>query len=159
MRARQSAHMPNLMQAVVPDNGCNPFLLLVEYLYNALHTIATMLIYPPTLREVSQTAHVSIHNVSPELTERTLESLAEEVVQLFAAPVDDHKMLSMSSKMCRQYKKKLQHSSECMLPSYNHTLPSGQETGTYLALDLGGSAWQIPQTKWDQDNPDVGVTH
>ncbi len=135
--------MPSLTQAVVPDIGCNPFAVLVDYLRNALHTLATMLIYPPTLQEVSQTSHAPIHNVSPEMTERTLESLAEEVVQLFTAPVEDQKMLSMSSKMRRQYKNKLQHSSECMLPSYNHTLPSGQETGTYLALDLGGSTFRV----------------
>ena len=143
LRAREPAQMANLTQDNVLSNGCRPLAVLAEYLRNALHTIATMLIYPPTLQEVSQTTRTPLHDVSPKMTERTLESLAEEVVQLFHAPVDDQKMLSMSSRMRRQYKNKLQHSSECMLPSYNHTLPTGQETGTYLALDLGGSTFRV----------------
>lgn len=30
-----------------------------------------------------------------------------------------------------------------MLPSYNHKLPSGQETGRYLAVDVGGSTLRV----------------
>lgn len=30
-----------------------------------------------------------------------------------------------------------------MLPSYNHALPTGKETGTFLALDVGGSTFRV----------------
>jgi hexokinase len=30
-----------------------------------------------------------------------------------------------------------------MLPSYNHQLPSGDECGTFLALDVGGSTFRV----------------
>lgn len=30
-----------------------------------------------------------------------------------------------------------------MLPSYNHALPTGNETGTFLALDVGGSTFRV----------------
>jgi hexokinase len=31
----------------------------------------------------------------------------------------------------------------CMLPSYNHQLPTGDEIGNYLALDVGGSTFRL----------------
>jgi hexokinase len=30
-----------------------------------------------------------------------------------------------------------------MLPSFNHTLPNGKESGRYLALDVGGSTLRV----------------
>ena len=30
-------------------------------------------------------------------------------------------------------------SAQCMLPSFNYTLPSGEEHGTFLAVEVGGS--------------------
>ena len=49
----------------------------------------------------------------------------------------------MSSKLQVQFKEKLQCSNICMLPSYNHTLPTGHERGTYLTVDLGGSNLRV----------------
>ena len=72
-----------------------------------------------------------------------LKNVALEVTQAFTEHLDIPKMLNMSYKMCRQYKLKLQNSSQCMLPSYNHTLPTGQEKGTFLALDVGGSTFRV----------------
>jgi hexokinase len=51
--------------------------------------------------------------------------------------------LSMSAKLQAQFEEKLQSSNICMLPSYNHTLPTGYERGTYLALDVGGTNFRI----------------
>lgn len=132
------------MQSVLPNTRLlKPLAMLLEYLRSALHALEAMLIYPPTLREISHTGRLPLHDAAATVTDRTLGDLAEEVVQLFTAPLDNEKMLSMSSRMHQQYKDKLQNSSECMLPSYNHTLPSGREMGTYLAMDLGGSTFRV----------------
>ena len=77
------------------------------------------------------------------LRTRSLSNLAEEVVLHFTSPVQVADMLAMSSKLRWEYKKALQVSHQAMLPSYNHTLPSGQETGCYLALDVGGSTLRV----------------
>ncbi|KKY18153.1 putative hexokinase [Phaeomoniella chlamydospora] len=45
--------------------------------------------------------------------------------------------------MQMEYRNKLLTNPYCMLPSYNHTLPSGNETGTFLALDVGGSTFRV----------------
>jgi hexokinase len=121
----------------------NPLAMLGELFRSLLHAIEAMLVYPPALQEVSQPPLLSLHNGSANTIGRRLEELAEEVVQLFTARLNVQSMLSMSSKMCQQYKEKLDDCLDCMLPSYNYTLPTGQEMGTYLAMDLGGSTFRV----------------
>lgn len=53
------------------------------------------------------------------------------------------RMLSMSSALRVQYRAKLQESEACMLPSFCHALPTGQEKGTFIALDVGGSTFRV----------------
>ncbi|RMZ83368.1 hypothetical protein DV737_g1641, partial [Chaetothyriales sp. CBS 132003] len=74
---------------------------------------------------------------------RSLASLATEVDQVFRYPCSIRRMLTMSAQLKRQYQEKLQHSDTCMLPSFCHSLPSGQETGQFLTLDVGGSTFRI----------------
>jgi len=76
-------------------------------------------------------------------TSRTTDNFLSEVKYLFTAPLDPSILLAMSTKLQEQFKEKLQISASCMLPSYNHTLPTGYEKGKYLALDVGGSTFRI----------------
>jgi len=66
-----------------------------------------------------------------------------EVKQKFEAPLKTTNLLAISAKLQTQFKEKLRSSPLCMLPSYNHTLPTGEEKGKYLALDVGGSTFRI----------------
>jgi hexokinase len=72
-----------------------------------------------------------------------LEDLLREVQRLFEAPLAASSLLAMSGKLQEQVTPKLQESDMCMLPSYNHKLPTGLEQGTYLALDVGGSTFRV----------------
>jgi hexokinase len=72
-----------------------------------------------------------------------MDGFLREVKQLFEAPLKLPNLLSMSARLQEQFKEKLQSSKICMLPSYNHTLPTGHERGTYLAVDLGGSNLRV----------------
>lgn len=76
-------------------------------------------------------------------TPRTIDNFLSEVKCLFTSPLDPSMMLVISTKLQEQFKEKLQTSASCMLPSYNHTLPTGYEKGKYLALDVGGSTFRI----------------
>ncbi|KAF2473257.1 hexokinase-1 [Lindgomyces ingoldianus] len=75
--------------------------------------------------------------------DRTMDDLLGEVQRLFEAPLEPAKLLAMSGKLQDQFAPKLQESNICMLPSYNHKLPTGLEQGTYLALDVGGSTFRV----------------
>ena len=53
------------------------------------------------------------------------------------------RLLKTSDVLLHSFQAHLQSSSETMLPSYTHTLPSGSETGTAVAVDLGGSTLRV----------------
>ncbi|KAH0542841.1 hypothetical protein FGG08_002795 [Glutinoglossum americanum] len=74
---------------------------------------------------------------------QTMEDFVREVVRLFEAPLRPSALLAMSNQLLVQFRKRLQDCSTCMLPSYNYTLPIGNEKGTYLALDVGGSTLRV----------------
>jgi hexokinase len=75
--------------------------------------------------------------------DRTMEDLLREVQRLLEAPLESAKLQQMSAGLQDEFAPKLQASDICMLPSYNHKLPTGHEQGTYLALDVGGSTFRI----------------
>jgi hexokinase len=71
--------------------------------------------------------------------ERFLKSVEEEL----RGDINVEQLFNLSNGMKTQMKKCLQDSEVCMLPSYNHQLPTGNESGTYLALDVGGSTFRV----------------
>lgn len=73
----------------------------------------------------------------------TMDDFLQDVKQKFASPLKTSNLLSMSTRLQAQFKEKLQSSHSCMLPSYNHTLPTGCEMGNYLTLDVGGSTFRV----------------
>jgi hexokinase len=115
---------------------------MLQFFQNILTAIDAMLLYPSLVREVSISPRKSFHDVL-RASQPSLKSLGQEVAELFTSPLDPHRMSRMSARLQRRYLEKLQNSTECMLPSFNHTLPTGQERGTYLALDVGGSTLRV----------------
>jgi hexokinase len=90
-------------------------------------------------------AYRSIHPArrKDDVNDNRMEDFLRETKRLFEAHVSGPSLLSISGKLQEQFKPKLQSSDICMLPSYIHTLPSGKERGTYLALDVGGSTLRV----------------
>jgi len=108
-----------------------------------------------------------LHSVLPSTTsrrrvrdglrtyDRTMDDLLREIQRLLEAPLPTAKMLDMSTRLQAQFAPRLQSSDICMLPSYNHKLPSGYEKGTYLALDVGGSTFRIALVELNGRQPDA----
>lgn len=74
---------------------------------------------------------------------RSLDDLSLEVQGLFEEQLQTDSLLAISQKLQTQLREGLISSSQCMLPSHHYNLPSGQETGIYLALEVGGSNLQM----------------
>ncbi|KAL1301870.1 hypothetical protein AAFC00_006052 [Neodothiora populina] len=72
-----------------------------------------------------------------------MEVFLAEVKDLFEAPLHDKSLHAISRQLQKEFQDKLRASNVCMLPSFNHTLPTGKETGTILALDVGGSTFRL----------------
>lgn len=115
---------------------------MLEFLQNILAALETMLVSPSIFREFTFSRRKTIQHVVRPFY-RPLEEFAQEIEGLFTDQLNDECMLSMSEQMRIQFRDRLQNSPHCMLPSYNHTLPNGQEKGTYLALDVGGSTFRV----------------
>jgi hexokinase len=119
---------------------------ILDFLRKILRHLAALLLFPSSLKTTSvspKSSNKECTVVETRETVRTLNSLKEEIVRVFRQPCNIRRMLSMSSGLAVQYKAKLQDSEACMLPSFCHTLPSGQETGTYISLDVGGSTFRV----------------
>jgi len=61
----------------------------------------------------------------------------------FEDTVSTPNLLALSEHLQAECLERLQSSNISMLPSYHHTLPTGHETGTFLALDMGGSNFRL----------------
>lgn len=74
---------------------------------------------------------------------RSMDDLMLEVEELFARQLRIESLLTMSRKIQSELRERLNSGPQSMLPSHNYTLPSGQERGTYLALEIGGSTLRV----------------
>jgi hexokinase len=72
-----------------------------------------------------------------------VEEFIDDAERLFNERLDVSSLLSLSQGLQEQFKRRLQASDICMLPSFNHTLPRGDESGSYLAVDVGGSNLRV----------------
>ena len=84
----------------------------------------------------------SLHNVV-RACDLTMDDFLRDAKRQFQAPLHPDRLLQMSTRLQQEFARKLQNSDMCMLPSYNHTLPTGLERGSYLALDVGGSTFRV----------------
>ncbi|KAM0331517.1 hypothetical protein ACHAQA_003194 [Verticillium albo-atrum] len=74
---------------------------------------------------------------------RTTQDFLREVEDLILGPLLDDGLLDLSHALKAQFRRRLQTDPSCMLPSFNHKLPTGLEKGRYLALDVGGSTLRV----------------
>lgn len=65
----------------------------------------------------------------------------------FRGPLQILQLKQISLRLQAQFREKLDDSDICMLPSYNEALPTGDETGDYLAADVGGSNIRIARIR------------
>lgn len=92
-------------------------------------------------RSPSPSDHVAGRRAAEQ--QKSMDDLAAEVKAVFEAPVQAERLLDMSIRLQEEYREKLAVSDMSMLPSFQHTLPTGNETGDYLALDVGGSTFRM----------------
>ena len=70
------------------------------------------------------------------------QAFLERVEMTLRTPLSTSSLLMLSHRLKAQYLERIQDPI-CMLPSFNHQLPTGDERGRFLALDLGGSTLRV----------------
>ncbi|RMY35076.1 hypothetical protein D0865_14007 [Hortaea werneckii] len=98
---------------------------------------------PSAATTTTTTKRPRLRYVADIKRDKSMESFAREAKGLLEAPFHPDRMLAMSAQLQQEYREKLQASDISMLPSYQHTLPTGNETGDFLALDVGGSTMRV----------------
>ncbi|KAI7674180.1 hexokinase-1 [Hortaea werneckii] len=98
---------------------------------------------PSAATTTTTTKRPRLRYVADIKRDKSMESFAREAKGLLEAPFHPDRMLAMSAQLQQEYRDKLQSSDISMLPSYQHTLPTGNETGDFLALDVGGSTMRV----------------
>lgn len=78
-----------------------------------------------------------------------LESLLQEVQNQFEQQLRIEDLLALSRKLQTELRQHMISSPQCMLPSFNYELPTGQERGAYLALEVGGSNLRMALVELD----------
>ena len=73
----------------------------------------------------------------------TLEGLQKEVYNVFESHLYVESLLTLSRRLQAELVEHMQFSPQAMLPSFNYELPSGQEEGAYLAVEVGGSNLRV----------------
>lgn len=74
---------------------------------------------------------------------RSSQEFLKEAEAALLGPISGDGLGELSAALRQQFRERLQIDMECMLPSYSHQLPTGMETGQYLALDVGGSTLRV----------------
>jgi hexokinase len=92
---------------------------------------------------------------TPDVSDTSLSSRAQSflanVDQQFVSPLSTQRLLSLSAALHKSYVGAASTSSAQMLPSHITTLPSGRESGQYVAVDLGGTNMRVALVRL-QDN-------
>jgi hexokinase len=126
---------------------------MLDLKQSVLNALEMLLMLPSMLRRIrvhllkhwrlgkSQSQQNSKSKVEPKT--RTLEEFVLQVVNLFTANLQKEQLLDMSKALQQRYREKLVADPYCMLPSYSHTLPTGEEKGKVLAVDVGGSTLRV----------------
>ncbi|KFY88170.1 hypothetical protein V500_06519 [Pseudogymnoascus sp. VKM F-4518 (FW-2643)] len=83
-----------------------------------------------------------LRSLRPALSSSPTALYAAEIESLFAA-LDAPGLRRLADGLQAEYALALRENPACMLPSYSHVLPSGAETGRYVALDVGGSTFRV----------------
>ena len=72
-----------------------------------------------------------------------VQEFIDHVENVFRMSMGREKLVEFSYGLKRQFLESMEDNPSCMLPSFNHQLPSGEEKGTFLALDVGGSTFRV----------------
>lgn len=87
---------------------------------------------------------ITVQDAKPSMiVGRDAADFLKEAESLFLGPIDGTGLRDLSARLKTQFRVGLWSNPACMLPSYNHQLPTGRERGQFLALDVGGSTLRV----------------
>jgi len=113
---------------------------IVKSLLRGKSLIQAILAYwvSPLIVDESKKGRIVAHSAT-----KNIQEFLKELEAAFVGPVSGDGLKRLATGLKRQYLERLESDLECMLPSFSHQLPTGEESGQYLALDVGGSNLRV----------------
>jgi hexokinase len=74
---------------------------------------------------------------------QTVQEFLKDAEVALVGPVSGEGLLALSAGLKKQIIRRLENDPECMIPAYSYLLPTGTESGQYIALDVGGSTLRV----------------
>lgn len=105
-----------------------------------LQALLSLWISPAILKGATGDSISDNHSTKPK---RSPDDFLSEAAELFLPPIQGAALKEFAIKLKAEFEEGLLRNPTCMLPSYNHQLPSRLEHGQYLALDVGGSTLRV----------------
>ncbi|KAG4424827.1 hypothetical protein IFR04_001987 [Cadophora malorum] len=119
-----------------------------------LQTILNIWISPSVIKKETVDGElVSEHGTSKP----GYQDFLDRIETIFRGSVERKRLITLSDGLKNQFVESLVDNPLCMLPSYNHQLPSGNETGAFLALDVGGSTFRVALIELSGKKNEVGT--
>lgn len=119
-----------------------------------LQTILNIWISPSVIKKETVDGElVSEHGTS----KLGYQDFLDRIETIFRASVERKRLITLSDGLKNQFVESLVDNPLCMLPSYNHQLPSGNETGAFLALDVGGSTFRVALIELSGKKNEIGT--
>lgn len=100
-------------------------------------------ISPAAIKDAAPGSSIPNRDEVASKPRRSPEDFLREAEELFLHSVRPDGLGEFSRGLKAQFRHGLLSNPACMLPSYNHQLPSRSEHGQYLALDVGGSTLRV----------------
>jgi hexokinase len=108
-----------------------------------LQTILNIWISPSIIKAKNVDANTNGEASHGSTKKIGVNDFMEMVEKAFRPPTSRKRLSDLSEGLRKQFLDSMEDNPLCMLPSYNHQLPSGDERGTFLALDVGGSTFRV----------------
>lgn len=74
---------------------------------------------------------------------KSLQDFLKDAEAALLGPISGDGLVQLSENLRTQFIEGLKTNKQCMLPSYSHQLPLGEEAGQFVALDVGGSTLRV----------------
>lgn len=108
-----------------------------------LQALLAFWISPATIKDAGPGSPIPDRDEVASKPRRCPEDFLREAEELLLHSVRPDGLREFSGALKAQFRDGLLNNPACMLPSYNHQLPSRSENGQYLALDVGGSTLRV----------------
>lgn len=108
-----------------------------------LQALLAFWISPATIKDAGPGSPIPNRDEVASKPRTCPEDFLREAEELLLHPVRPDGLRDFSRALKAQFRDGLLNNPACMLPSYNHQLPSRSENGQYLALDVGGSTLRV----------------